>query len=117
MFEIKNGVIKLTQGDSFGIDVDLYNRDGTHYEMQVGDELYMTVREKPWTDEVLEISTSTPEISCNPATTRKLKAGRYCCDIKLKTAKGAVHTIFGVTEEKPYNMIVYPEITKQELKI
>lgn len=115
MLEITNGIIKFTKGDSVAFEVELKNADGTEYTMQAKDKLTFTIS-KNVNDEVnaLQVSSTTTKIKIQPNYTKILEPGKYCYDIELTTADGDVYTIVGIRKETEYNMVVFPEVTKND---
>lgn len=113
MFEVKNGVIKITKGDSAALGVSLKTTSGEPYEMQEGDTLTLTVRKNPKTSPLMSITSDTDVITFTPEDTNKLVVGNCCFDIELTTADDNVFTVVGLTDKITTNMIVYPEVTKK----
>lgn len=111
MLEIKNKMIKITKGDSAKLSVALTMGDGQTYEMKTGDMLTFTVRKRPDSDVLFQVTSNTNELTFTPNDTKKLEVGNCCFDIQLTTASSDVFTVVGLTDNASYNMVVYPEIT------
>lgn len=112
MFDVANGVIRITKGDTAVLQVDLKYPDGSEYEMQSGDTLTLTVRRRPNFPILLEKISTTNIISLEPEQTKNLEVGTCCFDIQLTTADGSIYTVVGLTDKYSTNMVVYAEITE-----
>ena len=112
MFEVKNGIIKITRGDSASLKVDLKKSDGSEYVMQSGDTLTMTVRKIIGASVLMQVVSTTNTIYISPADSKKLAVGSCVYDIELKTASGDVFTVVGLGENVTKNMIVCAEVTE-----
>lgn len=104
MFEIlSNGKMRIVRGDTGEFNVEIFNRDGSLYELQEGDEVVFTVKNKAM-EGVDLIRKLGPYIRINPADTSRLSFGKYQYDVQVQFADGTVDTIipkniFEVMEE------------------
>lgn len=112
MFEIKDGVIKITRGDSASLTVGLKKKDGSDYVMKSGDTLTMTVRKVIGASVLMQIVSETNTIYIAPSDSKKLAVGSCVYDIELKTASGDVFTVIGLGENVTKNMVVCAEVTE-----
>lgn len=123
---LENGVLKHTRGDTGGIKVtSIELEDGTPYEMQDGDTLTFTVRQKPTTSSpvLISVSSTTDEITLAPEDTKDVPAGKYSADIQLNTRSGDIFTIWPEkaapngkiqpTTQNFENFWIWPEVTAQ----
>lgn len=121
MLIIEENKIYITKGDDAVIELDM-TIDGALYEMQAGDVLTLTVREKPVDSEpVLLQAQGIPgsrQIALVHEDTEKLAAGQYSADIQLTTQDGRRITVWPMLEganrkstsnNKTFN--VMPEVT------
>lgn len=115
MLLIDDNKITLTRGDSAYIHVELAAEDGSAYQMQDGDRLRLTVRERA--DDSCSIlmaaESNTDTIWLAPAVTGAVAPGKYSCDIQLETAAGDVFTVLGAESVRTNlkNFVVLPEVT------
>lgn len=95
MLFIEDDVIYLTKGDDAALELNLTTGSGA-YEMNTGDVLTFTVRERPdaGSDILLEISSETSRIAIAHADTANLSVGAYSADIQILTADGKRVTVF-----------------------
>lgn len=112
MFEINNGNIKITKGDSAALKVLLTTGNGEAYTMDSGDVLTLTVKKKPENGVMMKVTSDTEVIKLTPADTKALEVGNCCFDIELKTKSGDVFTVVGLKERFATNMTVLPKITE-----
>lgn len=94
---VENGIMKHTKGDTGNFRITrLKLSDGTSYTLVPGDTLIFSVRVKPTRESelLLQKSSSTNEFSINPEDTEHMKPGKYSADIELRTAYGAVYTVW-----------------------
>lgn len=105
---IKND-ISITRGDSGEINVILTYISGEAYEMQSGDTLQLTVREKIGAEdtEISKTVTGDNVIELTPSDTKTLPYGRYVYDIQLTTEAGKVYTVI-----PPAGFYVCEEVTE-----
>lgn len=95
MFTIdKYNKMKLTQGDTATILIEVYDLDNNKYNVTDEDEILMTVK-KTATAPIAFQKAATQDcyIIINPADTQELKTGLYVYDVQLTTKTGAVYTI------------------------
>lgn len=121
MLFIEYDVIYLTRGDDAGIDVSL-TAGGVPYQMQEGDVLTLTVRERPSPDSpvLIEVHSETPHISITHEDTANVASGAYSADVQLLTADGKRITVFPkpvgqhrTTALNWRNFVVMPEVTTE----
>lgn len=104
MFEIlSNGKMRIVRGDTGEFYVEIFKLDGSLYELQEGDEVVFTVKNKAM-EGVDLIRKFGPYIRINPADTSRLSFGKYQYDVQVQLADGTVDTIipkniFEVMEE------------------
>lgn len=105
---IKND-ISITRGDSGELNVILTDISGEVYEMQSGDTLQFTVREKIGAEDTEISKTVIGEnvIELTPSDTKTLPYGRYVYDIQLTTEFGKVYTVI-----PPAGFYVCEEVTE-----
>lgn len=120
MLLIEDNVIYLTRGDDAELGIEIHDEDGTAYEMQKGDVLVMTVREKPsaQSNVVFQVESETNQITIAHADTADKEVGRYSADIELRSG-GKIHTIWPTLdggnryrENNFRNFIIMPEVTQ-----
>ena len=115
MLLIEGNIITLTRGDSAYIHVELITEDCSAYQMQEGDRLRLTVRERADDSHIIlmETESSTDTILLAPAVTGAVAPGKYSCDIQLETAAGDVYTVLGAESVRTNlkNFVVLPEVT------
>lgn len=121
MFQLKDGIIYLTRGDSASLSVSLTDQSGTAYTMQTGDTLTLTVRAMP-NDEsevVLHKVSTSSTITIDHDDTKDEDIGQYSADIQLTLTDGHVFTVWPVLDEKKMktdksswkNFWLTPEVT------
>ena len=101
MYSVKGNDIKLTRGDTFIATLTLVRSDEP-YTPAEGDSILFAVKSKlnPLKTKYIEntpliskaISTETMILTLDPADTSSLPFGRYCYDIQVTYADGAVDT-------------------------
>lgn len=111
MLKIKNNRLYITQGDTLNLKVNLRNNDGSIYEMNDTDTLTYIIRK----DDIKLLGTINGSnvftISADKMNT--LFPGRYQMEITLKTADSQSYTVFGITGDDDYNLIIYPLIANK----
>lgn len=111
MLKIKNNRLYITQGDTLNLKVNLRNNDGSIYEMNDTDTLTYVIRK----DDIKLLGTIKGSnkftIQANKMDT--LIPGRYQMEITLKTVDNQSYTVFGITGEDDYNLIIYPLIANK----
>lgn len=90
-----NKLIAIHHGDSGTIEANIKDDNGNAYEMQQGDILRFTVREKASHEEPVLILAETMDnfISLSHEAT-DIPVGKYSCDIQLTKSNGEVITVF-----------------------
>lgn len=122
MLIIEKNTICLTRGDDAAIECAATTADGAEYEMQAGDSVVLTVREKPDASSAVRLQVrSTPgsaRIVLRGADTRGMAPGKYSADVQLDTQDGRHYTIWprlsGINRYSQYNLqnfILMPEVT------
>lgn len=99
---IKGKTISLTRGDSAYLDLHIYNKDGSVYEMQIGDALWFAVK-KDANDSTYAIAPKAVGndmvLTINPSDTSSLDFGTYYYDVQLKNSmSGYVNTIIPISK-------------------
>lgn len=93
MFRISsNGKMQIIRGDTAEFMVDILNRDDTPYELQEGDNVVFSVKNKTLDDREL-IRKNGPYVRIEPSDTSNLPFGRYYYDVQVSFADGSVDTI------------------------
>ena len=120
MLLIEDNVIYLTRGDDAEFSIEIRDEDGTAYELQKGDVLVMTVREKPSAQShvVFQVERETNQITIAHADTSDKEVGRYSADIELRSG-GKIRTIWPTLdggnryrENNFRNFVIMPEVTQ-----
>lgn len=123
MLHVIDGIIDFNKGDTVQLDVDLVDGDGTAYELQQGDRLFLTVRELPNEGSAVllqvENEAGEPVFIIPASVTAELDVGRYSCDIQLQMASGTIVTVYpelaedqkGKDSKNWRNLIVNAEVT------
>lgn len=122
MLIVESNVIYLTKGDDAALDCLLTSADGSAYEMQAGDQIVFTVREKPSeTSPILLQAVSengSNRIVIRGDATADLDVGRYSADMQLNTGDGRHYTFWPTLEGvNRYagcnfkNFVIMPEVT------
>ena len=93
MFWAKKNEIHLTRGDSAKFRVNLINKDGTAYTMDVEDRLVFSIRNEQMV--VYNEVFNSPEIELFPSDTASLTCQPYRYEIELHTGTGEVYTVIG----------------------
>lgn len=122
MLKIEENIIYITKGDDAVLDVNMANLEGQAYEMQPGDTITLTVREKP-EENSLPVFAATSEpgnnrIIIDSEMTAETDPGQYSADIQLNTQDGKRYTVWpdleGSQRYKTANLknfVVMPEVT------
>ena len=106
--EIKNNIIKLTQGDSLTTKVSITSPDGTTEYVPSNEDQIRFALKKEYTDKkaliVKTIPNDTLILRLESEDTKKLSPGEYRYDIQITLSDGTVDTFidrkkFIVTEE------------------
>lgn len=106
MFKINNkNEIAIVRGDTGKFKVDITDAKGEPYDLEPGDQLTLTVRKTPSSDDIL-IQKHGDEIEFTPENTARLPYGRYVYDLELRLADGQVDTII-----QPTLFEILPEVT------
>lgn len=108
MLRITNEAVILTRGDSADLEVNIYDINGSKYELQTGDVLVFTMKINCMSDVILiqkDIS-SDSTIHLAPEDTNLLSYGDYVFDVQLTTAGGDVYTVI-----PPHAFIIGKEVT------
>lgn len=106
MFDLENGIMRITKGDSAEIVVDFED-----YTMQSGDKLVFTAKNKIGGDVWCTVESTNNIIKLTPTNTKNFVPGKGCYDIELRTGTD-VYTFVGLTDTTKSNMIVYAEVTE-----
>lgn len=108
MFEIKNGKLYVTKGDTGTLTVGMTGR-----EFAEGDTMTLTIRDKIGGNIMLQSISASQDVSVTHEQTKDLKIGACFFDIEYKSADGAVvRTGIGPKSEYDANCTVYPEVTE-----
>lgn len=119
MIRIIDNTISIPHGDDGGIK-PVIKIGGTVYEMEPGDTLTLTVRERPIPESpiLLQVVSDEPIIPISHILTNEIPVGVYSCDIQLTRVNGDIHTVYPLRDgkdrynEKNYkNFIVESEVT------
>lgn len=113
---IKENNIKMTRGDTLRIVITMWQRDGTEYTPQAGDEIkfylkraLMTHGNKQFVDQepiiTKEILTSDLLLELEPADTKSLDFGNYKYDVEITFNDGTVDTFISDA-----SFIITPEV-------
>lgn len=126
---VRDDKIYEFRGDDLSIEVALEDAEHEPYEMQAGDTLRLTVREKPVPESpvLLDVVSTTNVINVHHSLMEQLPAGEYSMDIQLTIAEGdKVRTVYPTQQMfddwdvKPWNgknwknLIIYGEVTKTD---
>lgn len=107
MFEIINGTINITRGDTAYINVNVMNRTTGKYILQDGDVVKFSVKKTiNDTTPLIQKQLIDNKIKILPTDTALLPFGSYVYDIQLTFANGDVNTIV-----KPNRFEVCDEVT------
>ena len=104
--------ISLTRGDTGALEVNIFDENGDPKDFQIGDIVYMTVKEKPVDTAIIfqkvltEFDGNSVLIPIDPVDTEGLPFGTYAYDVQWSRSNGDVHTIV-----RPSNFIVASEVT------
>lgn len=108
MVQINGTSITMTRGDTLQAKISIYNKDGSIYVPQDGDNVRFAVKRDYNDSDVLiykDIPMETLVLEINPDDTKSLtQPSSYVYDIQLTTADGRVDTFiakakFKITEE------------------
>lgn len=97
--------IKMTKGDTLRLHIDLYNDDGSEYEMSDDDELVLTVKPDVASSSYV-IQKTGQDVVIEPSDTSDLKCGVYVYDAQMTFGGGDVWTVI-----KPTLFEITPEVT------
>lgn len=103
-----DAAIRLTRGDSAVFKINIFNSDGSVYEIKQNDEVLFTVKRNTRTDEYIiqKKSDLNGEVFFTPEDTALLSYGTYKYDIQVRNSLGVVNTIVG-----PANFVLTDEVT------
>ena len=94
MFRISsNGKMQIIRGDTAEFMVDILNRDDTPYELQEGDEVVFSVKNKTSNDDRELIRKNGPYVRIESSDTSDLPFGKYYYDVQVRFADGSIDTI------------------------
>lgn len=103
MFNVRNGVIYHTRGDTASLAVNLKDADGNAI---TGYTAMMTVKKRLKDDDFLfQVPVKNGMVNISHETTQKLPYGDYVYDIEVHMADGGVQTI------GPYEYHLTPDVT------
>lgn len=95
MLRISGTAIHLTRGDTAYLSVEITNQDGTHYHIQPGDVVMLSVKRFLTASQYAfqKNANAAGEIKILPEDTAGLEFGDYRYDVQLTKANGDVHTV------------------------
>lgn len=101
MFEVKNGVISLTKGESASLFVGIFNSDGSKRALVSGDAINLELSADADTSNkfatfpgTIVTGEYTSEIKISAANSAQLPVGKYSCRIWFKGKNGDEAMIF-----------------------
>lgn len=95
MIKISGSTIQMTRGDTLSIKVDIFNSDGTTYEVQEDDIIRFAMKKKYKDPQPLIIKVldhETLRLQLNPEDTEALEYGDYVYDVEITMGDGTVDT-------------------------
>lgn len=106
---IKDGIPHIRRGDSgdLTVPITVQEDDGSPkvpYELQDGDELTLTIRERAESESpvLLQLHSLTGSFTFNPQDTKNIPVGKYSFDVQLTMAGGEIHTVIPRTGDENY---------------
>lgn len=123
---IRDGIPHIRRGDSgdLVVPITIQEDDGAPkvpYELQDGDELTLTIRERAESDSpiLLQLHSLTGSFVFDPQDTADIPVGKYSFDVQLTMADGEIHTIIPKTGDAQYekernwkNFCIEAEVTR-----
>lgn len=110
MTNYSNGVLYVTRGDSVDIPLTILDVNKQPYQLQSGDVVRFTAKEKVNGPTIVQKEISANMLSLTPAETRLFTFSRGVFEVEVNLASGKVYTIIGVKDEIKNNLIIYPEV-------
>ena len=103
-------IIEMTRGDTVRLTVNLIDTEGLPYTLQDGEKLEFTVKDNPYTEEVLiQKEVIGGKVVIENIDTRYLAYKDYIYDVQLTKLNGDIVTVvkpdvFRVTKEVNFNV-------------
>ena len=103
-------IIEMTRGDTVRLTVNLIDTEGLPYTLQDGEKLEFTVKDNPYTEEVLiQKEVIGGKVVIENIDTRYLVYKDYIYDVQLTKLNGDIVTVvkpdvFRVTKEVNFNV-------------
>lgn len=118
--KIVDGIIHIRRGDSGYLTVTIKDDEDQEYEMQDGDILTLTVRERAEEESpvLASITSYDGEFYFTPSDTSDIMDGKYSFDVQLTRNNGDIETVIPHVGDKKYergknwgNFCVEAEVT------
>ena len=113
---VYNNVIEVRQGDSFEIDIAVYNK--CQPADLTGATMLMQVRDKESNNVMFEVEGTAVDVEhgkmallITPSNTA-ISVGDYVTDIQVTTADGSVNTIFPANVNQVATFRITPQVTE-----